>query len=416
MTIASGINMQLAYKAETTPGTAAGQASGQLLRRVESSLDLSKDILESKELRLDFQDADYRHGPRKVSGTVKGELSPATYKDWLQALLKRDFATVTALTSVGLTIGAASAGVYPLTRAAGSWLSDNVKTGMVVRLSVGGLNAANINNNLLIVDITSATVAQVMPLNGVALVAEGPISGCTVTMTGKVTYAPTTGHTDKSFSIEQWYPDLTTAASELYLGCKVTKASLGLNPSNLAEIAFDIMGLDVADTTAKRTAIALNTQYFTSATALSTGTVLSPATGLIRIAGATQAVVTGLSIDLTADYGADAVVGTPYLPQLFPGRVRAAGTITAYFENTTLRDAFWQETEAEVIVALATSPAATADFISICMPRVKFGGASRNDNDSGKVITLPFKALLNTAGGAGIKTEKTTVQLQDSLA
>jgi hypothetical protein len=36
-------------------------------------------------------------------------------------------------------------------------------------------------------------VLTVFPLNSVALVAEGPITGCTISGPGKVTYVPTTG-------------------------------------------------------------------------------------------------------------------------------------------------------------------------------------------------------------------------------
>jgi hypothetical protein len=115
--------------------------------------------------------------------------------------------------------------------------------GGAVGASVGALNAANISKNLLIVDITSATVISVMPLNGVALVAEGPVSGCTVTATGKTTYVPITGHTDTSFSIEQFYNDLTL--SELYTGCKVDQLDISLPPSGMASIGVKLLGGDL---------------------------------------------------------------------------------------------------------------------------------------------------------------------------
>ena len=96
---------------------------------------------------------------------------------------------------------------------------------MVVRLSVGALNAANINKNLLITAIGSATVMTVLPLNGVALVAEGPIVTTTITAIGKVTYVPVSGHTDKSFAMEHFYSDLVQ--SEVFSGCKIDKAGIG---------------------------------------------------------------------------------------------------------------------------------------------------------------------------------------------
>jgi len=201
MPYAVGSLKQVAIKAETTYGTIPAASGAQLLRRVTSTVDLTKETYASNELRTDFQIADFRHGVRSVAGSLNGELSPGTYKDFFSYALKRDFAAVTATTGASITI-AGSGPTYTVTRAAGSWLTDGYKNGMVIRLSVGTFNAANINKNLLIVDITSATALTVIPLNGVAMVAEGPIASATITATGKSTFVPTTGHTDKSFTLE----------------------------------------------------------------------------------------------------------------------------------------------------------------------------------------------------------------------
>ena len=179
MVASSGVFKQLQYKAEVTYGTAPAASGAQLLRRVESTIDLSKDTYSSNEIRTDFQVADFRHGVRRVGGNIKGELSPKTYADFMAACLRRDFAAVTPITALSVTL-AGSGPTYTLSRASG-WWTDGVKAGDVIRLSVGLLNAANLSKNLLIVALTQ-TVATVIPLNGVALVAEGPITGCTVTV------------------------------------------------------------------------------------------------------------------------------------------------------------------------------------------------------------------------------------------
>src|SRR5574343_124665 len=273
---AAGVFKQLTYKAEATYGTAPGQASAQALRRVTSSLDLAKETYQSNEIRTDLQMLDFRHGVRSVQGTIAGELSPGTYKDFFAAAKSRFRAAVTATTGASVTI-ATSGSYYTVTRAAGSWLTDGYKVGMVVRLSVGSLNASNINKNLLILAIGSATVMTVTPLNGSAMVAEGPIATTTITAVGKVTYVPTSSHTDKSFAFEHWYSDL--GQSELFLGCRIAKLGLQLPPTGIATVSMDVMGQDYADTTAKRTSVALTSQYFTAPTAATTSGVLAAVNG-----------------------------------------------------------------------------------------------------------------------------------------
>ena len=88
MTIAAGVAKQLRYKVEATFGTAPGASGAQVLRRVNSNLDLSKDTYQSAEIRTDYQIADMRHGVRRVGGNIKGEISPGTYKDFMTMAMK----------------------------------------------------------------------------------------------------------------------------------------------------------------------------------------------------------------------------------------------------------------------------------------------------------------------------------------
>ena len=87
MATASGIFKQVKYKAEVTYGTIPAAAASQALRRVTSSLDMTKDTYQSNEIRPDFQMADFRHGTRKVGGSINGELSAKTYADFMAAAL-----------------------------------------------------------------------------------------------------------------------------------------------------------------------------------------------------------------------------------------------------------------------------------------------------------------------------------------
>lgn len=405
---AAGVYKQLAYKLETIYGTVPAAATAQSLRRVQSTLDLNKDMYKSNEIRTDFQTSDARHGVRRVKGAVSGELSAGTYKDFMAAALKRDFTAVAPIAAASLTIavGAVVNGIqtYTVGRAAGSYITDGVKLGDVVRLSVGGLNAANINKNLFVTAETGPSIT-VVPLNGVALVAEGPITGCTVTVVGKKTFVPQTGHTDKSFSIEHFYSD--AVLSEVFSGCKCDKVSLSLPPTGMATVALEFMGQDV--TTA-------GAQYFTSPTAQSTTGTMAAVNGLVRVNGATVAILTGLTISIDPGFSGDPVVGSNKVPTLFAGTVDVTGQATAYFPDATLRDTFINEVEVDIVAVFTADNTANSDFFQIALPRCKMGGASKNDGQGGIVQTLPFTALLNKAGGPATNTELTTVSIQDSQA
>jgi hypothetical protein len=196
MTIAQGVLKQTRFKRQGAKGTLAGTTLGQILRRDSATFELQKETYDTNdEITSAQQMQSFSHGPKKIAAAIKALLSPGTYSDLFSALLRRDYATVAAITAASFSI-AVSGSFYTITRAAGSYLTDGVKIGMVGRLTAGAFNAANLNKNFQVIDVTSATVILVRLLNSTvqsALVAEGPIASATLTFPGKVTYAANTG-------------------------------------------------------------------------------------------------------------------------------------------------------------------------------------------------------------------------------
>ena len=93
MTIATGSRHNLAYVLETTFGTTPTNPSFTPIRHTGTTLGLSKDSIESEELREDRQVAHYRHGNKSVTGDVNFELSYGGLDDLLQATLCGTWAT-----------------------------------------------------------------------------------------------------------------------------------------------------------------------------------------------------------------------------------------------------------------------------------------------------------------------------------
>jgi Phage tail tube protein len=406
MTIQTGVGKKVVAKKESTWGTKASAGSARYLRRVTSDIDLSKDTYASSEIVSTYQISDFRHGTRKVGGSINGELSPGAYLEFMQSALRRDFTTISDLTAVTLTVasGAVVNGVqtYTLTRSAGNWYTDGVRTGMVIRITTGLANAANINKNLLVQSFTSATVIVLIPLNGVAMAAEGPTSS-TVAIPGKLTYTPATGHTNDSYSIEHVYSDITQ--SEVFTGCRISTVDVNLPASGIATVGIGVMGKDVEVATAA---------YFTTPTASSTKGVVAAVNGVVRVGALPVGILTGLSFKIDGGLSSGQVVGSVYTPDVFVGRVNVTGQFTAYFDGVTQRDAFLAETEIGITATFATGSGAAADFITFALPRVKLGGATKSDGEQGLILTCPFQALYNSDGSVSDGDENTTLWIQDS--
>lgn len=85
--MSDGSRHQLSYIEEVTPGVTPSTPAFQRLRHTSCGLKLSKNTLQSEEIRSDRQISDLRHGAYQVGGGVAGELSDGTYDDLLEAAL-----------------------------------------------------------------------------------------------------------------------------------------------------------------------------------------------------------------------------------------------------------------------------------------------------------------------------------------
>ncbi|UPT53202.1 hypothetical protein [Synechococcus phage Ssp-JY42] len=405
MAVANVIATTVSRVKQSGLGT-AGSSGSKYMRRVSLELNKQNDTYQSNEIVQHQQSTGATQGPGRIAGTLQGELSAGSYDLEFAALLRKDFATAfTAITSVALTI-AGSGPTYTVTRGSGSYLTDGVKRGMVVRLTVGSLNAANINKNLLVVSVGSATVMTVVPLNGVALVAEGPISGCTISAPGKATYAPTTGHTNDYFSWEKKFTDLSRY--ELFTDVKPASADVSIPGTGQIEVSFGMAGLG-------RTISGSET--LTSPSAASTANTVAAVQGKIVVNGTVTAVTNiQFTIDGATSTG-DPEVGSSTLSDLQRGKISVTGSFAAKFSAVTLQTLRDDQTVFTLIAGAADSGAAAAEFIVFTFPAVKIFSDDASDGGDGQVVrTYQFTAQYNGSGGTGTDTHQTIAQIHDSLA
>jgi len=402
MTIAKGTAKQVGYKKESAFGVLAGSSSAKLLRRVTANFNLTKETYESGEIRTDRQIADFRHGVRSATGTLNGELSPASYADFIGSILARDFNSGASSIGISITVDAVG-NVFTLTRSAGDFLNDGYKVGTVIRLTSDDLNAANVDNNLLITNVTD-TVLTVTTVNGSALFEQGPITDVTLETIGKTTFVPATGHTDQSYTIEEWYSDI--AQSEVFTGMKVNSVAVQLPATGLTTIDVGFAGKDMTQSG--------TTQYFSSPTAQGSNGIFAAVNGVMLVDGAPAALVT--SADFTIDRATEnaTTVGSNSVADIFSGRIRVSGNLSVYFQDAAFRTYFDDEVPVSLVLVLTSDSSKASDFVTFTLPKVKLGSFTKDDGELGIVAATSFQALLNEVTTGGLPA--TTIAVQDSAA
>jgi len=405
MTVAQGINKITAYKAQTGLGVPAIGAGGQILRRKTSVAEVKRATYTNDEIVQHQQSTGVNLGTASSAWNFDGLLSPGTYAGLLQALLRKTFTATAALTGLSLTI--AGTGPYTITRGSGDFLAGGLKIGDVIRITAGTYtNAVNRDNNIVITGLT-ATVITGITLNGSTLIAEGPVATSTITVMGKKSLVPLSGHTDTLFTIEEWYADISK--SEVFPDIRIGQADIGLPASGNATIKLTSQGLGVRTSN--------TSQQMTSPAAATTSPVLTSVRGILLAGGAKSQVVTGVTITIkTALTPEGPVVGSNYAPDMARGRVEVSGQFTALFDSTTFRDMFDSETLTSLVCVMGSDTTNTADFVSFNLSAIKLTDAAPDDGEKAIIRTYPFTAQINAAGGAALANDQTIISIQDSLA
>ena len=412
MAIAEGVSVRVAYKAnasgamtsntEADTATIPGAASAQILRRVASTLDLTKDTYESAEIRADRQVADFRHGVRRVAGAIQGELSPGSYWPLMVASNRDTEVTALALsnTELGTCQGVGSTFVFT----AGDPVSLGLRVGDVIRFT-NLSEALNNGRNFTILSFggTSNRTVTVSPAP-TAMTAD---SAFNVARPGKTSIVPATGHVRRLFTFEHYHEDLDI--TRLFTECRVHGYRISVPATGMATIELPVMGrgMQVLESGAS--------PYFTSPTAAGTSGITAGVNGVLRIAGTAVGVVTGIELNAEIAASAPAVLGQDFVADIILGRYRLSGQVTALFESASLLNAFLNETEVDLLCRLDATSAANTDCISIHVPRLKFGGAQVPATGEGEQsVTLPFTALLYSGSAPGVVAS--TIKIHDTAA
>ncbi len=392
MSIASGALYGLRYIAEVSYGITPATPVMKALRFLAGpGLDLQKEGYRSNEVRADRQVSNFRHGMRKVVGSLPFELSIGTFDDFIEAALS---GTWTAVTTGSNTF---STTVTDVVRSAGSFITDGFKVGDIVTLS--GFTQVPTNGIWKISALTATNMTLCVATTGVAcaFTTEVAAAGKTVALVGKRLQCGTAAI--KSFTVEEAYTDINQFFP--YRGVVLNTMDLSIKPGAIVTGSFGFLGKDL--TTPSGVTIA------SSVTPAPTNAPMDAFNGALfegSISSANLlAYVTGIDLKLTNNRGAQGVVGSNTTPAVFEGQSEVTGTVTAFFQDAALFNKFLNETATMIEVRL--NDANGTDFLRVQVPAAKYtGGTITPPKDGPVVISLPFFATLDPVSGTNLMIQR----------
>jgi hypothetical protein len=406
MSLSSAATQRVVYKAHSitamTAGTEAVLASdpaatgGQELRRVTSSLNLSRSSFASQEVAAHRQVNDMRLGGKSVSGNITGELSPKTYQDFMAAVTRGAWASAVSKSNTDFTSMTIATGVA--TVGGSTWAAEGFRVGDWIRFTNMSVTANN-SKNFLITALsgTAATLSPSPTDNSID-------TSFTVATVGRKVFTPATSLTSTLFAIEHYWSDVDLA--HVFSECAVGSMGITMPSEGIVGVDFGFMGRGMTQYSTG------NSPFFASPTAALTTPVLATIGGRITVGGTVQGIVTDARLNVDIGLSPARVAFQNPMAALFTGRQNVSGELTMFFEDDTHLTSFVNETEVEVSLTMTDDSSDDADFISFFMPRVKFMGANFGSSIEGGVpVTLPFTAL-KKATTTGY--DATTLSIQDS--
>lgn len=386
---------------EVAAGGQTVQIQLSTLRATGRQLDLTKDTLESEEVRPSRQFSDVRHGFNQVEGSPGYEISNISYTDMIRAVMSGEWETPTYDGgNLGITADTPSAGFARLDRATGDWEDDGYRVGDIVE-TTGFANAVN-NRQWRVVTVSGQNMDVYVP-TGITPITEAAAGSRDVVFPGA---RIDIGTTLRTFTFEQRFDDIE--AYREYNGVTVNEMSWSISPESIINGTFGLLGMSGGEMLAASVMDPL-----TPAPAPTT-TPFAAFDGEVFEGGEKVAVVTSVEFSINNNRTLEGVVGSKFSPGVFEGRCSVEGTLVAFLRGTTIYNKFYNESESSLWIRLQ-DPDDLDEFMNVVFPRVKYTSSDMDPPQEGPVpLNMGFRALETTVKDASGVDIATSLTIQSS--
>lgn len=367
-------------------GITPGAATFGRFRNVGNSIGLTKNSLQSKELKGNRMPGDMRHGTRTVAGDISAELAFGWVDPYLESVLCGTWtnpATVVAKTTVSAS-------------AVDNSFNDSASG--FPALSPGDLilvtGFANAVNNKVFSVVSRTTGKIIVSANSVLVTEAAGVSVKTQPM-GKLT----AGTVRRSWSILRHFSDLDASKKpfHLFTGCEFNSLAVSVKPEDIVSLKFGVVGSDMAMAAVKpagSTLSAANTNLPMDSFA---GNVVEG----VGVGSTNIAIATGIDFTLTNGIAPRYVIGSDVSLQHSIGDSALTGSITAYFDSPDLMEKFINEIESGLLFAV-NDPAGNTYVFEF--PRIKYTDGKPDVGTGDIMLSIPFTCQEENVSGAGTGT------------
>lgn len=303
--MADGSRHELYAIAETTYGQTPTNPTFDTIRITGTTLGLTKDSLQSNEIRSDRQIADFRLGANQVGGEINFELSYGSFDEFLKGVLCSE-----------------------------AWQGSPEQ-----------IKASDMRY---------------------------------------------------SWTLVRDFQDLSAAQKPYYVyrGCEMAQLALTITANAMITGTFTVFGQS------QELAGDLSAMGSPSYNPPTKTKPLDSFTGSLKEAGSEIAVVTEISLALQNSIAARFVVGDKNSIKPSIGRSNLTGTVTAFFEDSSLVEKFVNETESSLEFEL---PDLEGNVMKFIIPRIVYTGGQPDVTGEGPItLSMPFQALLDDTSESNI--------------
>lgn len=203
-----------------------------------------------------------------------------------------------------------------------------------------------------------------------------------------------------SFTFVDFNADINDLPYTIYRGCEVNSMNIKISASAMVTVEFGIIGRTMEQRAALPAGWTVGSR-----------TVTSPMDGFsggLSANGVKNNVITELSIDIDNGIEPRFVVGSKYSIRPGAKRRNVTGSLTAYFEDNTLRLAYLNELPQAIVMTL--SDGASGNTYEITMPKVKLTEAPRPIDGEGDIMqNISYRGLLDATAATSIKIVRKVV-------
>lgn len=357
MAFQTGNNVSVRYKVQSGLGSPASGSGGKELPIVASGgLVPQKAAIESPEVRADGMTAIGRHGSRSVGGDYAAVVRIGAEDELLEAAVRGTWSAAATITQSAMTSITTTA--TTIVAAGGSWITEGVRAGDVIRLSNHSTSANN-DKNIPVVSVTASTIT--VPAGYLTLDAS-PDSTFTLTRLKRVA----NGVTPRYFTFEEYHADIDQ--SEVFTDCVVSSLALSMAADDTVQATFGIVGRNfAAETTGNSPVLTSPTQYLSSNLVATDAVILKNGVAVTELTG----------FDFALDMGAATLptIGATTSPDVFPNNSTVSGSFSLVRSDLTYLSNFASEDILSLFFLLAEPGSEPKPCLAVYVPYLKLMSA-----------------------------------------